>query len=90
MPGSRLRPHNGGEPVTRLFYKALSGGLFACAAILALIIVIVLWRKVWLPGKAFFDLGTEANVVLFMGALTVVCLIGGWIIRRSIPRDKSS
>lgn len=71
--------------MTGLFYKALSTGLFACSAILALIIGIVIWRKVIVPGRAFFDLGNEAYVVLFMGGLTLVCLVGGWIIRRAIP-----
>lgn len=86
--GSAPSRHNGGKALTRLFYKALSGGLFACAAVLVLIIAIVIWRKVIVPEKAFFDLGTEANVVLFMGVLMVICLVGGWIIRRAISSEK--
>jgi len=66
-----------------LFYRILFGGLLACAGLLSMILGIVLYRKWWLPGISFQELGSEGRVINFMGILTVLCLVLAGFIRRA-------
>lgn len=63
------------------FYKLLSRGLLAVSAVLALIVGVIFWRKMYVGGKTFAELGSEGNVVIFMIGLIVVALLIAWRIR---------
>ena len=69
-----------------LFYKLLYNGLLACAGVVSLIITILVYRKMWVGGKSFADLGNEGNVVIFMVVLVVLSLLMAWRIRKAHNR----
>lgn len=60
------------------FYKLLCRGLIAVSGVLALIVAVIFWRKMYVAGKTFQELGSEGNVVLFMIGLIVVSLLIAW------------
>ncbi len=59
--------------MAELFYKLLYNGLLACAGIVSLIIAIIIWRKMWVAGKTFAELGQDGNAIMFMSVLVVLC-----------------
>lgn len=61
-----------------LFYKLLYRGLLACGGIIAGIVGIILWRRMWVGGKSFDQLGTEGNAVIFMAVLVFLCFVIAW------------
>jgi len=67
--------------LTEFFYKVLFGGLLACAGLMSFILGIIVWRKMWVGGKTFEQLGTEGNVMIFIGVLTVLSLAIAWRIK---------
>ena len=67
--------------MSELFLRLLFGGLTGCAAIVSMIAGLVLYRKVWLTGNTFASLGSEGNVVIFMGVLVAACLLLAWRVK---------
>jgi len=67
--------------MTELFYKLLYRGLLACAAIISAIIGLILWRRMWVGGKSFAELGTEGNGVIFMMVLVALSFFIAWRIK---------
>ena len=45
------------------------------------ILGIIVWRKMWVGGKTFEQLGNEGNVMIFIAVLTVLSLIIAWRIK---------
>ncbi|HFC05634.1 MAG TPA: hypothetical protein ENJ55_07995 [Rhizobiales bacterium] len=76
---------NGGNcpAMTELFYKLLYKGLLACAGIISAIIAIILWRRMWVGGKSFAELGTEGNGVIFMAVLVGLSVLIAWRIKKA-------
>jgi len=72
--------------MTGLFYKLLYYGLLACGGFVSLIIALVVWRKMWLDGKTFDQLGSEGNVIIFMTVLVVISFVMAWRIKRAKDR----
>ncbi len=69
--------------MTDFFYKLLYRGLLACGGIVGAIIAIILWRRMWVGGKSFAELGTEGNGVIFMAVLVFVSFFMAWRIKRA-------
>ena len=69
--------------MTGLFYKLLYYGLLVCGGFVSLIIAVVVWRKMWIDGKSFAELGNEGNVIIFMVVLVVVSFFMAWRIKRA-------
>lgn len=67
--------------MAELFYTLLSRGLLVCGGIISAIIATILWRRMWVGGKSFSELGTEGNVVIFMSVLVLLCLFIAWRIK---------
>jgi len=67
--------------MTELFYKLLYRGLLACGGIIAAIIGFILWRRMWIGGKSFAELGTEGNGVIFMAVLVALSFFIAWRIK---------
>ncbi len=67
--------------MTGLFYKLLFNGLLACGGVVSLIIGIIVYRKMWLGGKSFAELGGEGNAVIFMGVLVGLSFFMAWRIK---------
>ena len=77
-----LHHQNGGhDTLAEFFYKVLFNGLLACAGLMGTILGIIIWRKMWVGGKTFEQLGNEGNVMIFIAALTVVSLVIAWRIK---------
>ena len=72
--------------MTGLFYKILYNGLLACGGFVSLIIAIIVWRKMWLGGKTFAELGSEGNVIVFMIGLVVISFLIAWRIKKAKDR----
>ena len=72
--------------MTEFFYKLLYRGLLACGGIVVAIIGIILWRRMWLGGKSFAELGTEGNGVIFMAVLAFLAFFMAWRIKRAQNR----
>lgn len=76
------RVQTGGK-LSHFFYKLLFNGLLACSGIVSLIIAVILWRRMWVEGKAFSELGTEGNGVIFMAVLVAISLLIAWRIKKA-------
>jgi len=72
--------------MTGLFYKILYSGLLLCGGLVSLFIAIVVWRKMWLDGKTFSELGSEGNVIIFMVGLVVISFFMAWRIKKAKDR----
>jgi len=72
--------------MTGLFYKILYSGLLLCGGLVSSIIATIVWRKMWMDGKSFADLGSEGNVIIFMAVLVVISFFMAWRIKKA--KDK--
>ncbi len=45
------------------------------------ILSVIVWRKMWVGGKSFEQLGTEGNVMIFIAVLTIISLAIAWRIK---------
>ena len=75
------RKSGGSAAVEELFYKALFAGLVVCGGVVSLIGSIIVWRKMYLAGKSFAELGSDGNALIFMGVLALICFAIAWRIR---------
>ena len=72
--------------MTGLFYKILYSGLLLCGGLVSSIIATIVWRKMWMDGKSFADLGSEGNVIIFMAVLVAISFFMAWRIKKA--KDK--
>ncbi len=56
-----------------LVYTFVAGGIALVGGIVSLIIAIIIWRKMWVAGKTFAELGQDGNAIMFMSVLVVLC-----------------
>ncbi len=69
--------------MTEFFYNLLYKGLLACGLIISAIIGLILWRRMWVGGKSFAELGTEGNGVIFMAVLVFLSFLMAWRIKKA-------